>query len=305
MTNYFVALKVNALDRRDVKRRRHVLDDRIKELLYAFVSVCCTAAYRNCLTLAGCFTKNLLHLINGRLLTLKILHHEVIIELADLLNEFAVVKLCIILHIFRNVCYGDIIALIIIVDVSLHLEEVDDSLELVFLTDRELDADRVLAKSCTDLIYTAVEVCTKDIHLVDECHSRYVVGISLTPYVLGLRLYTTLCTENANSAIKYTEGTLNLNSEVYVAWCIDDVDTVLKCASLRLCLFLECPVTSRSCGCDRDTSLLLLLHPVHGSCTFVSITDLIVNTSIIKDTLCRCCLTSIDMSHDSDISGSL
>ena len=131
------------------------------------------------------------------------------------------------------------------------------------------------------------------------------VGISLTPYVLGLRLYTTLCTENANSAIKYTEGTLNLNSEVYVAWCIDDVDTVLKCASLRLCLFLECPVTSRSCGCDCDTSLLLLLHPVHGSCTFVSITDLIVNTSIIKDTLCRCCLTSIDMSHDSDISGSL
>ncbi len=42
-----------------------------------------------------------------------------------------------------------------------------------------------------------------------------------------------------HSAIKYTEGTLNLNSEVYVAWCIDDVDTVLKCASLRLCLFLR------------------------------------------------------------------
>ena len=305
MTNNLVALKVNTFDRRDVKRRRHVLDDRIKELLYAFVSVCCTAAYRNCLALAGCFTKNLLHLINGRLLTLKILHHEVIIKLADLLNEFAVVKLCIICHIFRNVCYGDIIALLIIVDVSLHFEEVDDSLELVFLTDRELDADCILAKSVADLIYTSVEVCTKDIHLVDECHSRYIVGISLTPYILRLRLYTTLCTENADSAIKYTEGTLNLNSEVYVAWCIDDVDTVLKCASLRLCLFLECPVTSRSCGCDCDTSLLLLLHPVHGSCTFVSITDLIVNTSIIKDTLCRCCLTSIDMSHDSDISGSL
>ncbi len=35
------------------------------------------------------------------------------------------------------------------------------------------------------------------------------------------------------------------------------------------------------------------------------ITDLIVNTSIIEDTLCCGCFTSIDVSHNTNISGSL
>ena len=81
---------------------------------------------------------------------------------------------------------------------------------------------------------------------VDECHSRYVVGISLTPYVLGLRLNTALCTENADSAVQNTQGTLNLNSKVYVAWGINDVDTVLQSACLGLRLFLKSPVAGGS-----------------------------------------------------------
>ena len=40
-------------------------------------------------------------------------------------------------------------------------------------------------------------------------------------------------------------------------------------------------------------------------CTFMSITDLVVNTCVIKNTLCKSCFTSIDMRHDTDISGSL
>lgn len=33
--------------------------------------------------------------------------------------------------------------------------------------------------------------------------------------------------------------------------------------------------------------------------------NLIVNTGIVKNTLCQCSLTSINMSHNTDISGSL
>src|SRR5699024_10289412 len=58
-------------------------------------------------------------------------------------------------------------------------------------------------------------------------------------------------------------------------------------------------------GSDCNTSFLLLLHPVHGSSTFMSVTNLVIHTSIIKDTLGQCSLTSIDMSHDTNISGSL
>ena len=137
------------------------------------------------------------------------------------------IQLCIVCHIFRDVADGDIITLIIVVDVSFHLKQVDDAFELIFLTDGQLKNDSVLAKSCSDLIYSSVEICTQDIHLVDECHTRYVVSISLSPNILGLRLYTTLSTENADSAIQYTKRTLNLNGKVYVSGGINNIDTML------------------------------------------------------------------------------
>ena len=93
------------------------------------------------------------------------------------------IKLCFILHFFRNVCYRDVITLFIIVDVGLHLEQVDDSLEFVFFSDWKLKTDCVLSKSCLDLLYSVVEISTKDVHLIDECHTRYVVCVCLTPYV--------------------------------------------------------------------------------------------------------------------------
>ena len=120
-----------------------------------------------------------------------------------------------------------------------------------------------LPRRVLDLVYAAVEVCTQDIHLVDECHTRYVVGISLTPYVLGLRLNTALCTENADSAVQYTQGTLNLNSEVNVAWSINDVDTVLQSACLGL----------RHCSCRVQWQVVaaeVIVIPLSCSCSIQS-----------------------------------
>ena len=229
MTLYFVAIHIGSLDRRDVCRSRHVLDNSVQKLLNTLISVRGTTANRNSCTLACCLTKNSLQILNrdGCSLVLKVLHHQVIIQLTDLLDQLLVIKLCFVLHVLRNLCDGDVLALLIVVDVGLHLEQVDNSLELVFLTNRKLQTDSILAKSCLNHIYCIVEICSQDIHLVDECHTRYIVGISLTPYVLRLRLYTTLRTEHADSAVQYTKGTLYLNRKVYVARGINDIDTVL------------------------------------------------------------------------------
>ena len=42
-----------------------------------------------------------------------------------------------------------------------------------------------------------------------------------------------------------------------------------------------------------------------GSSPFMGITDLVVYTGIVENTLCQRCLTSIDVSHDTDVSCSL
>ena len=70
-------------------------------------------------------------------------------------------------------------------------------------------------------------------------------------------------------------------------------------------MVLKCPVACSCSRCDCDTTLFFLLHPVHRRCTIMSLTKLVVYTSIIKDTLCQCGLTSIDMRHNTNISGSI
>src|SRR5699024_3184347 len=159
------AVFVNTLDSRDVCRSRHELKNCVQKLLNTFVSVCGTAAYRNSCTLACGSSQCRFHLVYRRLFAFKVLHHQVVVQITDLLNELCVVQLCLILHFFRHVAYCDVIALVVVVDVSLHLEQVDNSLEFVFFSDRKLKTDRVLAESCSDLIYCIVEISSKNVHL--------------------------------------------------------------------------------------------------------------------------------------------
>ena len=75
-------------------------------------------------------------------------------------------------------------ALVSVVPVdSFHFHQVNNTGEMFFSTNRQLQRNRVRAQTGFDLLYCAVKVCTQDIHLIDECHSWYIVCVSLTPYV--------------------------------------------------------------------------------------------------------------------------
>ena len=56
MTLDFIAIHIGTLDRRDIGRSRHELDNCVQKSLNTFVSVCTTAAYRNSGTLTGSFS---------------------------------------------------------------------------------------------------------------------------------------------------------------------------------------------------------------------------------------------------------
>ena len=115
--------------------------------------------------------------------------------------------------------------------------------------------------------------------------------IRLSPNCLRLRLHTALCCQDCDASVKNTKRTFNFYSKVNVTRSVDDVDTAAV------------PVAGRCCGCDRDASLLFLLHVVHGSSTIVSLTQFVVYTCIKQDTLRGSGLTGINMSHDTNISG--
>jgi hypothetical protein len=50
-----------------------------------------------------------------------------------------------------------------------------------------------------------------------------------------------------------------------------------------------------------NTTLLLLLHPIHGGSAIMHLTNFMGTTSVIEDTLGSCGLSSIDVSHDANI----
>ena len=81
--------------------------------------------------------------------------------------------------------------------------------------------------------------------------------------------------------------------KVNMSGCIDNVDTILL------------PVAGCSGGGDCDTSLLLLLHPVHRSSTVVNFAELMCLARIEKYSFRSGGLTRIDMSHYTNISGTL
>ncbi|CAB4538805.1 unannotated protein [freshwater metagenome] len=184
-------------------------------------------------------------------------------------------------------------------DPSLHGDEVDDSAIVALGTDGELNHRNVCLQAILDGSQGSVKICTGAVHLVDEAHARNFVIISLTPHGLCLRLNSGYAVEHCNCAIKHTERTLHLYGEVNVAGSVDDLDSVLNLVER---------VSPKGSGCsrgDRDSTLLLLLHPVHGGSAFMDLTDLVRLTCVKQDPLSGRCFSGIDVGHDADIACSV
>ncbi len=184
MSLHFIAVHIGSLDGRDVRGSRHILQDCIQKLLDTPVAVCRTTAHRNGTAVAGSLAQGFLHVLHRRFFTLQIEQGEIIIQLTYLLYQLGTVQFRIICHISQVIGDSDILTLVIIVDVGFHLEQINDSLKFIFLSNGKLNADGILTKSCFNHFYRIVEISTQDVHLVDERHTGYIVGVSLTPYVL-------------------------------------------------------------------------------------------------------------------------
>ena len=300
-------LGVGALDGCNIGRSRHVVNNGIQQLLNAAVLVGGATDNGHDLVRDGSLTQSSLDFFLGQLLAFQVLHHQLFVGLGNSLDQLVMVLLSLLLHILRNRLNADIIAHVIIVDVSLHVDQVDDTLESILLTNRQLDGHTVGVQTIMEHLNAAVEIGTHGIHLVDVDHAGNLVLVSLTPNGLRLRLNATLGGQNGNRAVQNAQGTLNLNSEVNVARGVDDVDTMtVLLEESRIVLSLGmAPIAGGSSRGDGDTTLLLLFHPVHRGSAIMNFTDLMVNTGVVQDTLGGGGLTCVDVGHDTDVTGHL
>src|SRR6185369_8147664 len=180
---------------------------------------------------------------------------------------------------------------LVVPDDPFHLAQVDDPLEVLLGPDRDLQGNRVRLETVLDHGDAAEEVGADAVHLVDEGDAGDFILVGLTPDRLGLRLDAAHRAEHGHGAVQNAQRALHLDGEVDVARGIDNVDAVVF------------PVAGGCCGGDGDATLLLLLHPVHGSSALVHLTDLMSNAGVVQNTLCGGGLPCIYMSHDPDITG--
>ena len=211
------------------------------------------------------------------------------------------------LHVLRDLLHADVVAHVVVVDVSLHVDQVDDAFEGILLADGQLDGHGVGVQAVVQHLHAAEEVGAHGVHLVDVDHAGDVVVVRLAPDRLGLGLDAALGGQDGHRAVQHAQRTLDLNGEVNVAGGVDDVDAVtVRLEGGRVMLsFGMAPVAGGSGGGDGDTTLLLLHHPVHRSGTVMHFADLVVDAGVVQDTLGGGGFACVDVSHDTDISGLL
>ena len=285
-----VGLGVNAVNALLVKRGRHIIHDRVQQLLNALVLIRCAADNGDHLYGDGRLADGCADLVLRDFLSRQIQLHDLIVLFGDRFEKLLMILLSEITEILGNFFLADILAQLIIEDVCLHLDEVDHTAEVCLRADRQLDGNSVTFQPIMHHFENIVEVRTHDIHLIHIDHARDIVLIRLTPDRFGLRLNAALGTKNGDRAVEYAQGALDLYGEVHMTRGVDDIDAAVT------------PKTGRSSGRNRDAAFLLLLHPVHRCRTLVGLAQLIGASGIEQDALGRRGLAGVNMRHDTDIS---
>jgi hypothetical protein len=134
------------------------------------------------------------------------------------------------------------------------------------------------------------------IHFIDKNKTWHTVLIRLTPDCFRLGLYPPHRTKHGARAIQYAQGSLYLDSEVHMAWRINNID-----AMLVVLIIHTLPEAGSSRRGNGDTPLLLLHHPIHYRGAIVNFPDSMGYPCIIKHAFRGSRLPGIDMRHDADI----
>ena len=146
-------------------------------------------------------------------------------------------------------------------DDRLHLDQIDDAFEFIFLADGNLNRDWLGIEALADGVDGMLEIGAHLVDLVDETNSRNAVFIGLTPDFFRLRLHAVNRVKHRNRAVEHAQRPLDFGGEVHVAGSINNVDANIA------------PGAGGGGGGNGDAALLLLLHPVHGRSAFVDLSD--------------------------------
>jgi len=195
-----------------------------------------------------------------------------------------------------NLLFADVLAVVAVEVERLHLDEIDDALEVRLGADGELHEDGVVLELLAKLLADADRVAAGAVALVDEGDARHLVAVHLPVDGDRLRLDAAHRAENEHRAVEDAQRTLHLDGEVDVPWGVDDVDEVVL------------PLAVGGRGGDGDSALLLQFHEVHGCARAVLALHLVNGVDarrVEEHALGQRGLARVDVGGNADVSDAL
>ena len=213
-----------------------------------------------------------------------------------------------ILEILRDFTIGDLKALGFFFEADgAAIDEVDNAVELVFRTDRDLEADGLRLQAVADHVHAAEEVGADAVHLVDEADTGHAVTVGLAPHGFRLGLHACHAAEHHDGAVKHAERTFHFSGEVNVPGSINNVQLEIFAFEHFADTFILhlLPVGGNSSGGNGDTAFAFLLHPVGRGGTVMGFTNLVNHAGVEKDTLGQRGFAGVNVSGNTDIAVTL
>ena len=277
-----------------IERRGQIIDHRIEQRLHTFVLERRSHHHREQLQPDRRLAQRRLQFIRRNRFAFEKLVQNVVIVLGDGFDQLRVERFRLFLQVRGNLA-DDVLGAnrLVVPDDGLHLDQVDDTAKLVFLSDGNLNRDGLGVEALAEGIDGMLEISTHLVDLVNEANSRDAVLVGLTPNFFRLRLHAMHGVKHRNRAVEHAQRALHLGREIHVAGRINNVDANVA------------PGAGRRGGRNRDAALLLLLHPVHDGSAFVHLADTVRLSRIKQDALRRRGLPGIDVGHDADIPATL
>ena len=287
-------IRIRAVRLAYIQRRRQIIHHRIQQRLHTFVLERRSHHHRKHLQRDRRFAQRRTQFVGGDLFAFQKLVQDFVVVLGDAFDQLRVERFRLLLQVGGNLFRLILSAhRLVFPDDRLHLNQVDDAEKFRFLSDGNLNRDRLGTEALADGIDGMLEISTHLVNLVDEANTRNAVLIGLTPHFFRLRLHAMNRVKHRDRAVEHAQRPLHLGREIHVAGRINNVDANVA------------PGAGRRRGRNRDSALLLLLHPVHGGSAFVHLSDAVRPSRIKQDALRRSGLPGIDVRHDADIPATL
>src|SRR6267154_283452 len=243
-----VVIRVGALDRRHVYRRRQIINYRVEQRLNALVLERRTGQNRHNLQGESRLANRLAHFFQRQRFAIQIFVDQLIVVFGDIFDYLVAVLFVKFLvngralercgHVRAGIYESLVPKFLDFEDLKFcaesffepnHdflLEEIDDANEIVFAAQRELQRNRARAETLLDGADDVIEIRAHAIHLVHKTNARHAILVSLAPNSFRLRLHAGNGVEHANRAIQDAQRTLNFHGEVHVTRSIDNVDAI-------------------------------------------------------------------------------